>query len=37
MSMLINRIVQSLTVKLMRGSEWMHLYSLYETRALLAV
>lgn len=35
--MLINRIVQSLTVKLMRGNEWMHLYSLYETRALLAV
>lgn len=34
--MLINLIVQSLTVKLMRGSEWMHLYSLYGICGLLA-
>lgn len=29
--MLINCIVQSLTVTLRRGSEWVHLYSLYGT------
>lgn len=34
--MLINCIVQSLTVTLMRGSEWVRLYSLYGTHALLA-
>lgn len=33
--MLINLIVQSLTVKLMRGSKWMHFYSLYGIPDLL--